>query len=234
MRSAQIDGGWSARHLQRDVPRSRFALHEGDDVANQVLDADLGPGGVGSRQKGAYPLDDVGRAVASRDHALDGGARFAQVGWFALEPSKAGTAVRNDRGERLVDFMGDRRGQLAHGRHACDARQLALRLGDSGRAEPDHLCGRGVRRLGDSRVRQVERQHAPERVEQRAENLRLVDAAPNRRKRQHADQIIDASLETLDLAGGVHVRARQVAEVCAAPWYARRSRNSSRNRSAGM
>jgi hypothetical protein len=36
---------------------------------------------------------------------------------IGVEPSETGTAVGDDRGDQLIDFMGDRGRQLAHGRH---------------------------------------------------------------------------------------------------------------------
>ena len=60
------------------------------------------------------------------DDALQTGARLVEVGRVARQPAQAGVAVSGDPGERLVDLVGNRGGQLAHGHHTRDVSQFRL------------------------------------------------------------------------------------------------------------
>jgi hypothetical protein len=49
-----------------------------------------------------------------------------EVGRLVLEPAQARIAVGHDRGQRLIDFVGNRCGHLAHGRQTRDVGELGL------------------------------------------------------------------------------------------------------------
>src|SRR5258708_12432197 len=68
-------------------------------------------------------------------------------------------------------------------------------------SQPDHLDWRTVDRFVQTGVREIEAQDGEERVEQRAEHLAGLAAAPNGGKGQNADQIVDTALKPLDLVG---------------------------------
>ncbi len=51
-----------------------------------------------------------------------------QIGRLGAKPAQSGVCVGDRRGERLVDFMGNRGCQLPHRRDAIDVRELHLRL----------------------------------------------------------------------------------------------------------
>ena len=97
---------------------------EHGDVPHQRVHVDhLGPG-VGPRQHLAHALDDVAGATVVVDDVGDNRAQFGQRRLLVLEKARGRLCVAQDSGERLVQLVGERRGELAHADHASDMRQL--------------------------------------------------------------------------------------------------------------
>jgi hypothetical protein len=62
-------------------------------------------------------------AAAWRASSMSGVASF--------QPSQTGPGVGHRRGNRLIHFVRQRSGQLAHGGHAADVREIGLHLAQS-------------------------------------------------------------------------------------------------------
>src|SRR5438270_7653697 len=68
---------------------------------------------------------------------------------------------------------------------------------------PDHLQGRPPGRILQPGVGEIQVQHRRQHVEQSADNLGRLSATPNSGKRLDADQVVNTSLEALNLIGCV-------------------------------
>src|SRR3546814_13393618 len=75
--------------------------------------------------------DIVGAARARRDPRCQL-RDLADVGFVARQPAKARLGIRHDCRQRLIDFMGDRTGQLAEGRDARGVAKISLQLSELG------------------------------------------------------------------------------------------------------
>ena len=64
--------------------------------------------------------------IARLDDAFESRFGLLEIGWGLGQPSQRPVSVRDDRGERLADFMGDRRREFAHGRQPRHLRELRL------------------------------------------------------------------------------------------------------------
>ena len=88
-----------------------FAARQGDDFEDGFVDVDP----VFSRwslfYEGTNPADDLAGPMAVGDDELGGLSSFLQV--LSGEPVHARRGVVDHGGERLVDFMGNRGGQLS-------------------------------------------------------------------------------------------------------------------------
>src|SRR6202035_4188987 len=73
-------------------------------------------------------LDYLACPIAVIDNPLDRAARRVQVGSSTVEPTQTGFRVGADACKRLVDFVGDRSGQLSQRRHARDVSEFRLRF----------------------------------------------------------------------------------------------------------
>ena len=104
----------------------QFAADQQRHVVHDVGQGDRHIGRIALARQGAQPAHDLAGALAVLDHVLDRAARLADVGHGAPEPAQAGLAVGDDGGQRLVDLMGDRGGELAQGGDARDMGELAL------------------------------------------------------------------------------------------------------------
>jgi hypothetical protein len=62
------------------------------------------------------------------DDTIESILSLLHIGRLAGQPAQAGIGVGDHPGERLLDFMGNRRRQLPHRRDAVDVRELHLRL----------------------------------------------------------------------------------------------------------
>src|SRR4030095_14589487 len=76
----------------------------------------------------ANPTDDFTGSMAVCDDELRRVPGLLQGGSVARQPTPTGTGIVDHRGERLVDFVGNRGGHLSQSRHARDVGQLRLRF----------------------------------------------------------------------------------------------------------
>ena len=113
---------------QRHAVAEQLMLHEADDLVDDFIDVERRFPIGGLVHERADALDHFARPIAVLDDRLQGAARFVQVGRVAVEPAQACGGVGDDGGERLVHFMGDRRGEFAQRRHARDMREVRLRF----------------------------------------------------------------------------------------------------------
>ena len=96
--------------------RSQFAAGERQHFPDDVVDVELGqlrPGFPGER---AQTTDHL---ACAHPVSRDAGKRilhFVEIGFIAFQKPLRGLALGHDGGERLIDLMGDRRGELAHRR----------------------------------------------------------------------------------------------------------------------
>src|SRR5882762_10077346 len=77
-------------------------------------------------EKQADAADDFRGALSIFDDSGGGRAGLFDVGRVAGEPAQAGAGVGAGGGNRLLHFVREGGGQLAHGGHAADARQIFL------------------------------------------------------------------------------------------------------------
>ena len=113
---------------QRHPMAEHFTLHQKDSLADDIVDVQryhlrLAPFGECTN-----PLDHFARPIGVPDDALHGGSHLVRARRLEGEQSQANLAVGDDRGERLVNFVGDRGRQLSQSHHAADVREIRLRL----------------------------------------------------------------------------------------------------------
>jgi len=106
----------------------QLTLHQRDGLPHDVIDVERHLLKAGLVRERPDAPDHLACPIAVVDNPFHRAARCVQVGSFAAEPAQTGLGVGDDGGERLVDFMGDRGGQLTQGCHARDMRQLHLCL----------------------------------------------------------------------------------------------------------
>ena len=90
---------------------------------------------------------------------------------------------------------------------------------------PRQFDGNFAQQVFQLHVDQFQMEHALQYVDQRATDLGWIAAAPERGKSHHADQVVDATLQALDLFAGMFLLRVH--------FYARRSRSSRKNSSGG-
>src|ERR1700738_955810 len=113
---------------QRDAMPLHLAVGERQHLSDGVVDVerrDLRPGFLRERPQ---PTDHVGRALAVAHYLPERLTRFLEFGRVPLKPAQPGAPLTHDGGERLIDLVCDRGGELAHGREPCSAGELRLRI----------------------------------------------------------------------------------------------------------
>ena len=79
-------------------------------------------------EQGAYSPNDLASVLAVLDDPLRCLHGLGNVGRRRRQPSHAGVPVGDDGGERLIDFVRDRAGQLADRRDLGGARHPGLKI----------------------------------------------------------------------------------------------------------
>ena len=105
-----------------------LAAHQGNHVADDVVDVQPCSLGFVLRHELADTVDHVGRPVAVLHDPVEGLPDAVEVWGGRRQPVERCVGIGHDGGERLVDLVGDRRGQLAQGRHPGHVRELRLGL----------------------------------------------------------------------------------------------------------
>ena len=82
--------------------------------------------GIGFLYERSNARDHLACPIAIADNAAHGVARFIEVWGRRGKPAQRGIGVCDDGGERLVDFMRNRRGHLAQSCHARNVGELHL------------------------------------------------------------------------------------------------------------
>ena len=129
--------------VQRHAVPLQVAAGERQHFLDGVVEVELRqlrPGFHGERPQA---VDHVARAVGILHDARDRLPRRIKIGRVPAQPAQAGIAAGGDGGQRLVDLMRDRGGQLAQGRQAGRMREVRLRLmqaflGTFGRGDVHH------------------------------------------------------------------------------------------------
>jgi len=105
-----------------------LTLHQEDSLADDIVDVQLYHLRLGPFGECTNPLDHLACRMGVPDDALDGGSHVVPAWRLEGEQSQANLAVGDDRGDRLINFVGDRGCQLSHSHHAGDVREFRLRL----------------------------------------------------------------------------------------------------------
>src|ERR1700730_7227759 len=93
---------------QRNSILLNFRCREADDIADGFVDTQPLFVYRGPFCKLTDPLDNIARSIAVIDDTFDGLSCLLKVWRFMGEPTRACISVGHDRGQWLVDFMGDR------------------------------------------------------------------------------------------------------------------------------
>jgi hypothetical protein len=95
----------------------------------------------------ANPADEVIRSIAGLNDTAEGLPDLAQVRRLGAKPTQGGMRIGDDRGDRLIDFVGNRGREVPHGTDAVGMRkrQRALLLG----FEQSHVFNRDHRLGGE-------------------------------------------------------------------------------------
>ena len=112
---------------ERHPLRDQFTLQQGNDFIDDVIDVKRNHLRARLVQKCAHAPDHVARAVPILDDPFHGATHIIQIGCFTTEKSKAGLAIGDDRGERLIDLMRNRRADLSQSGDAAGMREVGLR-----------------------------------------------------------------------------------------------------------
>ncbi len=126
------------RHYERQICRQlnanfgavleRFATAETDHFFNQQIEADRLTLRWRFVNQRADAPEYVGGAVAVENDMPQALLDFVDIWWLCTEPAQRGIGMGHRGGDRLIDFVGNRCGQLAHGCHTIGVGQFRLHL----------------------------------------------------------------------------------------------------------
>ena len=114
--------------LNGDAVLHHFAAGQGHDLKDCFVDLQAFLLWGRLLDEGADPADDVAGSMTVLDDTIESVLGLLHIGRLARQPAQAGIGVGDHPGERLLDFMGNRRRQLPHRGDAVDVRKLHLRL----------------------------------------------------------------------------------------------------------
>ncbi len=114
--------------LQRDAIAQQLASCHPDDLEDRFVDVQLISPWRGLLDEGAYAADDLAGSIAVLDDRIEGLPDLLEIRGLHGEPAQSGVGVGDHRGNRLVDFMGNRGRQLPHRRDAIGVRERHLRF----------------------------------------------------------------------------------------------------------
>ena len=75
-----------------------------------------------------HPVDHRARSLVVVDDVLQDRTYLAEVHGVGLEDILGGLGIAQDRGQRLVELMSQRRGQLPDRRHSIDVAEILPKL----------------------------------------------------------------------------------------------------------
>jgi hypothetical protein len=101
---------------QRDVTSRQLSAHQRDDVLDDRGEIQRCELDWTLPHQSSNPLDDVVRSLPIVGDVLEHFAKLIRVERAGGDPTQARLRIGDDRGQRLIDFVNDRGGQLSHGR----------------------------------------------------------------------------------------------------------------------
>jgi hypothetical protein len=104
----------------------RLGAQQDNHFSNELIHIDRLPPHGAFLEQHADAADDVGRAGDVGDHSRCRLARLDHLRVLAAKPSQAGLRIGDGRGNRLLDLVRQRRGQLSHCGHTVDVRLSAI------------------------------------------------------------------------------------------------------------
>ncbi len=133
MRSATTSGRPSERSKRvRILAVGGADQRQSRRVADDVVDDDRLALAGAARDEAAQAADHFAGAMGLGDRLLHVLGRAACLVRAGLDQAAGGLAEVGDRGEGLVEFVDDHRGDLAHGRQAPDVAEFLLQGGGAG------------------------------------------------------------------------------------------------------
>jgi hypothetical protein len=112
--------------LHADPVLRRFAARQHGDLADHVVDLEALFARRRFPDEAANPADHLTGSIAVANDTIEGLLGLAQLWRLRSHPTQGRLGVGDDSADRLVDFMGDRRRELAHCRQPVGAHQLRL------------------------------------------------------------------------------------------------------------
>ncbi len=100
--------------MKRDVARHRVGMQQRADVREDRADVERGHRHLLAPEQGAHPVDHLAGALVVLANVLEDRADLVKVGRRVLHKQGRRLGVAKDRTERLLDLVGERRGELAH------------------------------------------------------------------------------------------------------------------------
>src|SRR5258705_8653134 len=102
--------------MNRHRAAPQRARRECEDIPDRLVDVERNVFRLAMPEQLPNALNHLDDAIARLDDALESRPRLLEIGWSLGQPSERRIPVRDDRGEWLADFMGDRCREFAHGR----------------------------------------------------------------------------------------------------------------------
>ena len=110
--------------VQLHVPSGGVGPHETCDIANEFAHIERPRIEVLPLEQPAHPVDYGARTLVVLADVGEDRADLVEVGRFILHEKLRSLRVAQDRAERLINLMRQRRGELAHHRDAADVSDL--------------------------------------------------------------------------------------------------------------
>ena len=94
--------------LDRDPPRDQLMTQQGGCRLDQLVEINGLKFALALLEQAAQPLNDLSGAVILLHDVLQRTANFLEVRCFRRQQMERRLRIRQNRGERLIDFVGDR------------------------------------------------------------------------------------------------------------------------------
>ena len=98
-----------------DLVQDGIAVQEQHDVLNDRREIQLGSFEAAFSDQITHPADYLSRATIILDNIVQNLAQFSWVARIGREQTLRGLGIAANRGERLIQFMGQGRREFAHG-----------------------------------------------------------------------------------------------------------------------
>ena len=114
------------RGLNHHRTAPQRAPGQGGDIPDRLIDVERGVIRLAMFEQIPNAHKHLAGVTARLDDTLESRFRLLEIGWGLGQPSERPVSVRDDRSERLADFVGDRRREFAHGRQPRHLREFRL------------------------------------------------------------------------------------------------------------